>query len=107
MERHSKLFESNDRQATIELVVQQFRDFASSPAQHQVRMLDCAQPVRDSDRGPLLRSFIQRFLYHCFGPGIQCSSCLVQEQDFGITEESACNGQALFLTPAEHDALGP
>ena len=63
-----------------------------------IHVLDRAQSVRDSDRGPALRRHIQRILDHSLGIRVKRRGCFVEKQDLLIAKQGSCCSNALFLT---------
>ena len=49
---------------------------------------------------------LQRLLHESFTFRIQSGSCFIQQQDFGVDEQRACDGDALLLTAGQfHSAF--
>ena len=62
-----------------------------------VGLLDCAQPVRDGDRRPSFRRHVERVLDHLLRLGVEGRGRLVEEQDLGVAQQGARDGDALLL----------
>jgi hypothetical protein len=66
-----------------------------------IRLLDRAKSVRNSNRCPPPRRGIQRGLDDLLGLGVQGAGGFVEEEDLGVAEESAGDGETLFLAAGE------
>ena len=72
-----------------------------------VRVVDGGEAVSDDNAGPPLSGFVESLLYNPLTLRVQGRRGLVQEKDFGISEESSGNGHALLLPPTELSAFTP
>lgn len=72
---------------------------------YNISVLNRAQTVRNSDCSATLRSHVQRGLYDALGCGIECRGSFVEEEDFGVAEEGAGDGDALALAAGEEGAF--
>lgn len=68
---------------------------------YAITFLDCAQTVCDDDRGPTLHGVLQGFLNDLLALLIECRSCLVQNKNSGIANQSAGNCNSLLLAAGE------
>jgi len=65
-----------------------------------IRLLNSTQPMCDSDRSSSFycSGFIHGRLDEMFRFRVECRGCFVEEEDFGVTDESASDGYTLFLS---------
>lgn len=75
-----------------------FGDAAFFERDNLVRISNCRQTVCDHDCRPTLARFIQSLLYETFAFGVQSRCGLVQKEDFRSSDQSAGDGDALFLS---------
>ena len=74
--------------------------FNKMPVVHNddpVRIPDRCQPMRDHNRGAVLRKPVEAFLDLLFRDRIQCGSCLIKDQDLRIFQENTGDRDALLL----------
>jgi hypothetical protein len=62
-----------------------------------VRFLDRAKSVRNSDGRASPRRGIQRGLDDLLRLGVEGAGGFVEEENLGVAEEGACDGETLFL----------
>ena len=73
------------------------------PTLHQINhicLLDSTEPMCDSERSS---SFYSGRSIHCrldemFRFRVECGSCFIKEEDFGVADESASDSYTLFLS---------
>lgn len=70
-----------------------------------VGLLDRAETVGHSNGGPTTSGGVQGGLNNLFRLGVQGRGGLVQQQDLGITQESAGDGDTLLLAARQHASL--
>lgn len=68
---------------------------------NQIRVLNCAQPVRDRDSGALLRDAVQGLLDDSFALRVQRRRCFIKKQDFGLSKQCPGNTEPLLLATAQ------
>jgi hypothetical protein len=66
-----------------------------------IALLDSAEAVRNRDRSATLSCTIQRVLNHSFTVAIEGRGGFIKEENSGVTDQSTCDGDTLFLTAAE------
>lgn len=71
-----------------------------------VCFLDRAQSVRDGDGGATSGGGVEGGLDDFLGLAVECGRGFVEEQDGGVAEEGAGDGDALFLSAREEGAFG-
>jgi len=76
-------------------------DHALVEHQNLVGADDGREPVRDHQRGAILRHAVERVLDVALGVAVERGSRLVKEQDRRCFEDGARNGDALFLAAGE------
>jgi len=87
-------------------VAPSFKDFSVLHHQNAVRVPDRRQPVRNHDNRllPRLDQLVQRLLHLELTLRVQSRGRLVEEQDFGFSNQSAGDGNPLLLTTGELNA---
>src|SRR5579871_3330382 len=63
------------------------------------------EAVGDADAGLADHQFIEGILDEALAFGVQRAGGLVQDEDGGVAQDGAGDGEALFLAAGEHDAL--
>src|SRR6478752_2774874 len=78
-------------------------------AQHEddVCFLDGRQPVRDHDCGPVFHKSRQPFENQFFRSRIESRGRLVEDQDWAVAYDGACDGNPLALSTRECDPTFP
>jgi hypothetical protein len=73
------------------------------PVNHinHIRLLDRAQPMRHRDRRPPPSRSIQCGLDYLLGFGVEGRGGFVEEEDLGVPEEGARDGDTLLLPAGE------
>ena len=66
-----------------------------------VGLLDRAQPVRNRDRRPPFGRYVECVLHHLLRLRVEGRRRLVEEQDLGVAEQGARDGDALFLAAGQ------
>ena len=70
----------------------------------QVGVGDRAQPVCDHKAGAALHQLREALLNESFAVGVEVAGGLIQDQQFRVGQDGACNRQSLSLTAAESHA---
>ena len=60
-----------------------------------VGVLDGGEAVGDGDGGARLHQALEGFLHEAFALGVECRSGFVKNEDVGVLQDGACNGNAL------------
>ena len=76
-------------------------DFAVLEHDQQVGFAQRTQAMRDSDRGAALHHIVERGLDLALGLHVHCGGCLVQNQDLGIDQNGARNGDPLSFAAGQ------
>lgn len=71
-----------------------------------VCVLDGAETVGDCDGGAALGGEVKSGLDDAFGGRVEGGGGFVEEQDFGVAEECAGDGEALALAAGEEGSFG-
>src|SRR6185437_9481913 len=66
-----------------------------------VGMADGAEPVGDDYAGAVFHHLIDSVLYEAFAFGVERGGGFVEDEDGGIFQEGACDGQALTFAATE------
>lgn len=72
---------------------------------NHIGLLDRAQPMRNGDGGATLRRGVEGRLHHFLRLRVERRRGFVEEEDLGVAEESAGDGDALLLAAGEHAAF--
>lgn len=83
-----------------ELLVGAFFGYStvSIDADDTVRALDCRQAMCDANSCiVLLEEFVECLVDKSLRLGIECTCCLVEDENVGLLDECSCNGDTLFL----------
>jgi hypothetical protein len=83
------------------LMIALLDDLAVVDDQHPVGVADGAQAVGDDKAGAAFHQAQQRLLDAGLGAGVDAAGGLVQDQDGGLGQDGARNGQQLALALAE------
>lgn len=75
-----------------------FHNHPSVNVHNTIGICDGRQSMRYHNCGATLTGTIQRPLHTFLRTGVQCRCCLVQQQNFRIANQCACNRNALFLS---------
>ena len=76
-------------------------------ADDDVAALDCAEAVRDGDRGVVaFEQLGEGLVDEGFGFGVEGGGRFVEDQDVGVFEQGAGDGDALLLAAGELGAAG-
>lgn len=70
-----------------------------------VGLLDCAEAVSDSDGGAALGGDVEGGLDDFLGGGVEGRGSFVKEEDLGVADEGAGDGDALLLAAGEECAF--
>src|SRR5215211_7781403 len=81
-----------------------FDDASPVYDQDDIRGEDCAEPVRDCERGPVAHQRIERRLDQSFRPRIQRARGLIENQDSWILQNDASDGDALLFATRQLEA---
>ena len=65
---------------------------------HDICILNGREPVSYGDRRTTFRSLIKSRLHNLLRVGVQRRSCLVQEKNLGVTNQSSCDRDSLCRT---------
>ena len=82
-----------------------FHHFPTINHVNDIRLLDGAEPMRDRDGGATSGGGVQSGLHDLFGFRVQGRGGFVEEEDFGVAQEGAGDGDALLLAAREHAAF--
>lgn len=73
---------------------------------NHVGVLDRAQPMRNGDRGSSLSGRVEGCLHDFFRLRVEGRGCFVEEENFGVAQKGASDGDTLLLTAGKQGALG-
>ena len=73
-------------------------DAAMFQHDNAVGLLNGREPVRNDERGAVLRGIVERLLHEPFAGGIERAGGLVEQQDGRILQDRASNRDALPLS---------
>ena len=80
-------------------------DLAAVEDVDDVGLLDGAETVSDGEGGAATRRGVERRLHDLFRLRVKCRGGLVEQQDLGIAQKCACDGDTLLLTAREERAF--
>ena len=81
------------------------QDFAFAEQEEDVAVADGAQAVSDHDRSAALHCPVQSLLHDLLAVLIKSGGGLVEDEDLGVLDEGAGDGDALLLAARELAAL--
>ncbi len=70
---------------------------------NEVGMSDGAESVGDDEASAVLHELAERLLNKLFALRIEVAGGFIEDEDFGICEDGACDGESLALPSAEFD----
>src|SRR5882724_5367338 len=80
-------------------------DLAIFHYDNQIRSLDCGKPMCDANRSPAFHKFFKGSLHGTARLGVQFAGRLVENKDWRVSQNGACDRDALALTAGKSDPL--
>ena len=68
---------------------------------NHIRVIDRREAVSNDNGGSSLSGFVESFLDNFLTLHVQSRSGFIKEEDFGISDESSCDGNSLLLSSTQ------